>query len=472
MLPWKSIIEINPESKRTIYLQISDFIIKEINIGHLSAGQKLPSSRTLADILKINRKTAIMAFDELLAQGWIDVIPNKGAFVKNNIPTFRPQDLGRKMNIPKIIKKDPISSLVTVNDGIPDYRLSLIDKLYKQAGSLSKNAIGKNLFGGGSPAGEESLRYVLCNYLHDSRAISTTPSNIMVTRGSQMALYLAFSILLKNGGKVAVGELNYQTANDTITTLGGKLVKIQLNDQGLDIDHLEATLQKEKIAAIYITPHHQYPTTITMPVTHRLRLLNLASKYDFTIIEDDYDYDYHYSRSPILPIASIDQESRVVYIGSFSKLFAPAVRLGYMVASQTFINNCIPHRLHIDRRGDPLLEKSLSMLIEDNELPRLLKKNISIYKRRRDLLASLLEKELGNQVRFKLPEGGMAIWVKFLNIDIDTLKDKLHQNGVIMNTDVYTAFNSHSRLGFASLNEKEIGIVIELLTKVIHQIVQ
>ncbi|PIB35134.1 hypothetical protein BFP72_06855 [Reichenbachiella sp. 5M10] len=462
MLPWKSIIRIQSDSKRAIYLQLADALVQEVMSQRILSGTKLPSSRQLADLLQLNRKTILLAYDELLAQGWTEVIPYKGTFIKRNLPITSPKALGSS---PKKLGSRPVNYATQphqINDGTPDYRIAPIEQLYRTAKSLTKGPLSKSVLTGAHFAGELSLRRSLSSYLHDTRALTASTEELLITRGSQMSIYLALSALLTPGDAVIVGSLNYETANETIRYLGGILHTVDVSTTGLDMGQIEALLHKQPIKAIYISPHHHYPTTVTMPIEQRLKLLELSQKHDFYILEDDYDFDYHYSGSPILPIASIDQGQRVLYIGSFSKILAPSIRIGYMYAHSSIIERCTTIRKLIDRRGDPILEKALSLLIEENEIQRSIKKAVKTYGQRRDIFCDLLAQKFGEKISFSKPDGGMAIWAHFQGIDIKNLIQSSKQIHLDLNVDTYSQ-SEHCRLGFASMTEAEMTQNIDLL---------
>ncbi|MGL1887815.1 MAG: PLP-dependent aminotransferase family protein [Reichenbachiella sp.] len=471
MLPWKTILKIDLHSNRAKYLQIADAITKEIIGQRIKSGNKLPSSRSLADLLGLNRKTVLQAYDELIAQGWIEIVPSKGSFVKQNLPIIRPHELGspttHEIDIPTQKVHPPI--IGSINDGIPDYRITPLKSLYKTARSIASGPLAKSVMSGEHFSGEPHLKHSLIKYLSETRALNASMDKLMVTRGSQMAIFLALSYIINNGDHVIVGQLNYHTANKTIVALGGILSRVKVDESGLDIEQIETVCKSNKIKAIYISPHHHYPTTVTMPIENRLKLLELANHYNFYIIEDDYDYDYHYLGSPILPLASIDQAQKVIYIGSFSKIFAPSVRIGYMYAHPTIIENSINLRKLIDRRGDPIIERALSILIEENEIKRSIKKAVQAYKQRRDLFCSELNTQLGAHIEFKIPDGGMAIWASFVDLDIDSLVKQCLSNGLSLDIDTYSGINS-CRLGFTSMTDKEIVLNTSILSKSLFQL--
>lgn len=475
MLPWKSIIIINRTDHRPVYLQISDGIIAEIMRGRIKKGMKMPGSRSLAQLLTVNRKTILQAYDELMAQGWMEIIPTKGTFIKKSLPEIkqRPLDqrstdeINKASSAKEFSKYEIPRGLHVIDDGTPDYRLAPIDLLLKTARSVSKGNIGKSVLQGNHFFGESKLRNSLADYLSSTRAINGSADNILVTRGSQMAIYLSFATLLKKGDRVIVGELNYHSADKAIEASGGVLVKVPVTQAGLDINIIEKEAQRNKIKALYVTPHHQYPTTVTMPVENRMRLLALAEQYDFHIVEDDYDYDYHYERSPILPLASIDRNQRIIYIGSFSKIIVPSVRIGYMFASESIVQSCGQLRMLIDKLGDPILERALAEMLSNNEVDRFLKKAVNKYKIRRDLFCSTLRNALGQNVDFNVPDGGMAVWVTFKNAKISDIIRQAEKLKLSLKIDTYEKTANACRFGFASMNTEEILTNTRLLIEAV-----
>ncbi|MNL25635.1 HTH-type transcriptional regulator NorG [compost metagenome] len=203
-----------------------------------------------------------------------------------------------------------------------------------------------------------------------------------------------------------------------------------------------------------------------------MRLLELSGRFDFTIIEDDYDYEFHYNSAPFLPLASSQHDGRVIYIGSFSKSIAPSVRIGFMIAPADFIRQAIQLRLMIDLRSDHILEDALAELIYNGDIARYLKKANKAYFERRDHLCLLLETQLKGIVDFDKPSGGMALWARF-NKDYPLVKvaDAAAAKGLLISR----GFRNHGnlrddnsiRMGFASLDINEMNAAIEILTRVL-----
>lgn len=370
------LITIDRNAGQPVYLQITNAFIQNIRRGRLRKGLKLPGSRRVADLLNVNRMTVITAFDELQSQGWIETVPRKGTFVKHSLPDITPQKIHQEKNLRSypgqtsfsIDKKKMVSFPISesrgadkliINDGFPDVRLAPIDELITTMKRLSKQPVFRKYLRYGSSKGTDIFRSTLSDYLKDTRGIPASLENIFVTRGAQMAINLAAKLLIEPGDHVIVGEPSYFGASITFKQNGGILNRVQVDEQGMDVDRVEKLCRTKKIRLVYVIPHHQHPTTVTMPPERRLKLLKLAEEYKFAIIEDDYDYDFHYASSPMLPMASLDEHGSVIYIGTLTKTFAPAVRVGFMVAPENFINFAAGLRRTMDWQGDPLMEVAL-----------------------------------------------------------------------------------------------------------------
>jgi GntR family transcriptional regulator/MocR family aminotransferase len=248
------------------------------------------------------------------------------------------------------------------------------------------------------------------------------------------------------------------------------VVGVGLDGQGLKVDELEEICRKKRVRAIYLTPHHQFPTTVLLKPDRRLRLLALAEQFGFAIIEDDYDHEFHFAHQPMLPLASADPWGKVVYIGSMSKLLTPSLRLGYLAAPKRFIDRAAAEIMMIDRQGDPATELAVAELIAAGEIHRHTRKAMRLYAERRLQLASFLTQRFGDQVRFDLPDGGLAVWVNFdASIDIDQLERAARAEGVqfLPGSAFVTSGGpcNAARLGFASMNEAELDLATSRLQR-------
>jgi len=488
MIPYKSIIQIDRRKKQSVYIQVANQLITLIKDNTLKPKALLPSSRNLAEALQIHRKTVIAAYDELIMQGWIITIPKKGTFVNADIPILQHKnyaELNSNLNKRKTgfnyYKNDYLSekrgkikeNFIYLNDGISDPRLTPLNDLAIIYRNISQKKNTLSFISYTSTYGHSDLRDTLVTYLNNTRGLNITKDNILITRGSQMGIYLASSLLLKLGDKIAVGATNYISADSTFIQKKADIIRVNMDDKGLDINHLEKICANEKIKAVYVTPHHHHPTTVTLSAERRLHLLNLAQEYGFAIIEDDYDYDFNYNYAPILPLASHDINGNVIYIGSVCKTVAPVFRIGYLIAAKEFVDEAAKLRGYIDRQGDALLELTFSKFIKNGDLDRHINKMLKIYKERRDLFCKLLKEELNDFFTFQIPKGGMAVWVcldKKYNWDVIT-KIALEKKLVISNWKSYDAINAkHNciRMGFATYTKEEIYELIKKLKMILE----
>jgi GntR family transcriptional regulator/MocR family aminotransferase len=293
----------------------------------------------------------------------------------------------------------------------------------------------------------------------------------MVTRGSQMAIYLAAATLVSPGDAVAVEEPGYPYAWEAFRAAGARVIGIPVDTQGIDVAQLESVAQQEpRLKALYVTPHHQYPTTVTLGASRRLRLLEVARRYGLTIVEDDYDHEYRFDGRPILPLASrANDEVPVIYIGSLSKLLSPAVRLGYASARPEILQRMIKRREAIDRQGDLLLENAMAELISNGTLSRHAKKARRVYEARRNFLVEELRMKLDQEIDFNTPSGGLAVWLRVhegLSAN-DWAASALSAGVMISPPSSFMLESSNTlnglRIGYANLDEAGIRSLVKTL---------
>lgn len=486
MIPLDALIELDRNSNVPIYQQVVNAIIRHILSGRLRRGLKLPGSRLLASSLKIHRKTLQTALDELLAQGWMEIVPRKGTFVTTNIPELKPVKISKelsngyplktnfKLGSPFLETFPPLDFQHTRNllvfDGFPDIRLAPMKDLMRELRSIEKRGEFKKYYRYGNSQGANYLRETLAVFLNDTRGLSITPENILITNGAQMGLYISSNLLIRPGDHVIVGDPGYVTATMTFQRAGAVIYRVPVDDYGIDADAIEKLCKRKRIRFAYLIPHHHHPTTVTLSLERRIRLMELASKYRFAILEDDYDYDFHYTGSPILPMASLDQVGNVIYIGTLSKTLVPAVRIGFIVAPKDFIVQATAIRRSIDLQGDSLLEVSIAELYRSGTIASHLRKTVNIYRERRDHFCDMLCKELKDKVSFSIPDGGMSVWVKFHQCDLARIAPRAFKLGLTMSDGVIyhtLAQRNASRLGFSSLNFQEQERAISILKRCI-----
>jgi GntR family transcriptional regulator/MocR family aminotransferase len=227
------------------------------------------------------------------------------------------------------------------------------------------------------------------------------------------------------------------------------------------VDELERLCRSRRIRAVYVTPHHQFPTTVLMKPERRLRLTALAEQFGFAIVEDDYDHEFHFVHRPMLPLASADRWGKVVYIGSMSKLLTPSVRIGYMAAPAPVIERAAAEIMIVDRQGDPAMETAVAELMESGAIKRHTRRVLRIYAERRELLGELLQARFGDLVSFTPPDGGLALWVQFNDgVDLAALSQRAAEHGVRFLPGRAFSVSGQEvravRLGFGSLDSAEL----------------
>lgn len=485
MLPFKILIPVNKSLATPVYQQIANKLISLIHEGVIRPGTALPSSREMAALLEVHRKTIVAAYEELAAQDWITTVLRKGVIVSKDLPEIKPRSFKAatktsayegnaifNFSALKLSASQMVAAghRLIINDGFPDARLAPVDQLLKEYNRLFHLPAMQRKIVYGDLAGALSLRMALAKFLAETRGLNISENNMLITRGAQMAVYIAASMIIKPGSTVIVGEPNYGMANMLFEYCGAKLLRVPVDENGIDVNAIEKICKKKKPGLLYIIPHHHHPTTVTLSSQRRMQLLALIRQYNFPVIEDDYDYDFHYNSSPILPLASADHNGNVIYIGSITKSFTSSLKVGYMVAPENFIRECMRLRRLIDIRGDNLMEEALAVLFNNGDMQKHLKKSLKLYHQRRDMFCTLLKNEIGKQVVFEKPSGGMALWVKFnAKNPLPAVAQHASAMGLYMSDGGF--YNSAGinynalRMGFASLNEKEMEESVRILKK-------
>ncbi len=475
MIPYKTLLHINRSSKQTLYIQLTNQFIDLIKSKKLPANTKLPSSRVLSDLIGVHRKTIVACYEELNLQGWVISIAKKGTYVNEDIPVLQQKwvenDLPKKAENSgfQFSKKSFLNrtfpqsfgkGYMYINDGVSDERLTPVNEIATLYRKISTKKHTTDFMGYGTTYGNIELREVLVDYLNETRGLNITIDNILITRGSQMGMFLASQLLFETTGYIIVGVTNYGSADSTFKYANGKLLRVNVDEHGLDTTEIEVLAKKYDIRAVYTTPHHHHPTTVTLSAQRRIHLLNLSKNYGFAILEDDYDYDFHYNHAPILPLASHDVNGNVIYVGSVCKTVAPVYRVGYLIAPKDFVDECAKLRRFVDRQGDAILELTFASFIKDGSLERHINKVSKIYKARRDFFCQLLKSELHEYLSFEIPKGGMAIWATLnKKYSWDTVAKIASKYKLIIpewqRYDMAHVNHNAIRIGFARYNEEE-----------------
>ena len=486
----ESLIAFNKSANTSIYIQIAQQIINAIQRGYLPEGTALPGTRTLGELLSINRNTAVAVYDELASQGWVNIMPNKGTFVlmpENKTVAIKAvtQRLDTLKTYPNtagfpfqssfnLASTQEFSACKhVINDGKPDLRLHPTFQFAKWYSASMKRA---SLISKWNQTQEESYTTFskqLCNYLNATRGFHIKPNNILSTRSTEMSLYIVSQLLIQQKDVVLVGNLSHYKSNMIFQQAGANIKTIPVDVDGLDVDFIEKNFKKNSIRCVYVCAHRQYPTTVALTAARRLKLLTLATAYNFAIIEDDFDYDFQFDGSAMVPMASADAKGVVIYLGRLGQSFFPSFQIGFIVAPENIINEAKNYLQILDKQGDLIQKQILTELIVEGEIHRLIKKNITIYKQRRDYLCSCLTKYFKDYATWQAPVGGLAVWLNFKpRISLVKLAKKTKARDLFLpktilyqNKDICAM-----RLGYGHLNEDEIENVIKILKCSIDEI--
>ncbi|HEY1772600.1 MAG TPA: PLP-dependent aminotransferase family protein [Gammaproteobacteria bacterium] len=473
-----------PEDARPGYLRIAEAMRQAIQAGQAKPGERLPSSRVLAQNLGVHRHTITAAMDELVAEGWLESGERRAHRVCEVLPSefFSPRGgakktalferkfkwrLARQSDTQLCGLVDTARYDYAFQGGQPDLRLFPYDEFRAcVAEALRRQPIA--LGGYGDPAGHPEFIERLAEYLRRVRAL--TGRRIVVTHGAQEAIFLVAQLLVHPDDKVAVEVPGYAAAWDAFRAAGGETIGIKIDKQGMDPDALETAIAKHRIRMIYLTPHHQYPSTVTLPTARRLRIYELASRHQIPIVEDDYDHEFHFCSQPIAPMASSDPCGLVIYISTLSKIMFPSARVGFIAVPEELYQPLARTRAIVTRQNSIFMQDAIARWMDGGGFERHLKRMRRHYQERLDTMAEALQagKRQGLPLDWDEPDGGMALWLD-TGADSDLVMAKAKEAGVFVASE--SEFHlipppggyRHLRLGYASQSPQEIREGMALL---------
>lgn len=463
------------DSNKPRYLQLADTLRNAIKNGQFVPGDALPSVKDLSIDQQLNRHTIMKAVAELIAEGWIESKQRVGYRVVNQLPIEGSMRLANTANIENSSVNKAIEYRILNKGGeLPKYSAShfaynfaggqpdmslfpLAEFKGHMSDTLSRPALSQ--WGYGEVAGNKDLLEQAKTYLRKTRAI--TNKEIVVTNGSQEAMFIVAQLLLEAGDQVAVENLGYPPAMSAFRSVGANLVGIKQDKHGIVPEDLEAKILLGGIRLIYLTPLHQYPTTVTLTVGRRMQIYQLASRHQIPIIEDDYDHEFHYRCQPLAPMASQDPNQLVIYVSTLSKIMFPGARIGFLAISEPFAKAVKSYRLLICHKSNVLMQSAVANWMRDGGFERYIRRTNRHYHKRRDHAVKLLQKS--NLFEFIVPDGGMAFWLKLLTTKIGAQELAIKARDVdifIQHEGEYHLHKSNNedryiRLGFAGMDENK-----------------
>jgi GntR family transcriptional regulator / MocR family aminotransferase len=419
------LVTIDRRSTRPLYRQLYEGYREAILEGRVRSGQRVPSTRALAADLGISRLTVLTAFEQLVAEGYFESRVGAGTLVARTLPqevrapslpaARRPvgrrvsrRPLPRTSDIPLREPEPWLGGLGAFRVSQPAVEQFPVTVWSRLLARHSRNPRARWLHYG-DPMGHRPFREAVASYLRTARAVRCEPDNVMVVSGSQQALAITARALLEAGDRVWVEQPGYRGARDVLSLVGARLVPVPVDDEGLDVTAGKA--MDAGARAAYVTPSHQYPLGVTMSASRRLQLLEWARRAGAWVIEDDYDSEYRYENFPIAALQGLDRDARVIYVGTFSKVLFPALRLGYLVIPTDLVPRFVQVREAMDIFPASLPQAALADFILEGEFGRHLRRMRALYAERRTALANAVHAELGDWLNVFGDAAGMHLTV-------------------------------------------------------------
>jgi GntR family transcriptional regulator/MocR family aminotransferase len=419
------VIAVDRKAAKPLHKQIYDGFLAAIVGGNIRPGQRVPSSRTLSVELGISRIPVLNAYAQLLAEGYFESRKGAGTFISESLPESLticeegappsaqagsgPRRVARRALLLTKIERGPWSGgwgAFSVHqpafDRFPFPIWSSLITRHSKSPRLS--AIHNT-----DPRGSESCREAICTYLRTARAVHCDPSQVMVVGGSQQALEISARVLLGDGSPVWFEEPGYRLARNVFQGAGCRLVPVPVDEDGMIVSAGIKLCPKAR--AVYVTPSHQYPLGSTMSASRRMQLLNWAQSAGSWIIEDDYDSEYRFESMPIASLQGLDRNARVIYVGTFSKVLFPSLRLGYMVIPADLVEHFISVRVAMDIFPPYLHQEAITDFIREGHFARHIRRMRLLYSERRTALVKSIREQFGSSLEIHGTQAGMHLAV-------------------------------------------------------------
>lgn len=456
-------INLKTDSKIPLYEQIYEYIKGDIQSGRIPYGEKLPSTRALSKHLEVSRSTVELSYEQLLSEGYIESEPYRGFFVAQIEDLYHLKKQKALAEEPKVSKKQYKYDFTPNGVDLKSFPYNVWRKLSKDILLDDRT----ELFRSGDSKGEYGFRNAICNYLYQARGVSCTPKQIIIGAGSDYILML-LSAILGRDHKLAFEDPTYKQAYRLFQSLSYETIPVSMDKSGMKVAELSDT--DADIA--YVTPSHQYPTGIVMPIRRRMELLKWAAEKEGRyIIEDDYDSEFRYKGKPIPALQGYDGADKVIYLGTFSKSIAPAIRLSYMVLPEPLLEKYEKENRFINSTVSKVDQLIVQKFIEEGYYERHLNKTRALYKGRHDVLIEEL-KPLLKICSISGEHAGVHLLLTFYN---GMSEEELAECAAKENIRVYPMSAYKIRqdseeapvilLGYANLTEEQIKEAVSILKK-------
>lgn len=423
------VLPLQNDSPVPLHRQVYEQLRQRILNGQLAPGQRLPSTRVLAHSLSISRTTASLGYEQLLSEGYLQTRSGSGTYVCDQIPEQllqadplqvpapstadapRLSRYGKSLSENRILRDEAAPQAINFRYGPPAFDALPLEQWRRLLTRHCRCSPGV-LDYSRDPLGYQPLRESIARYLNRSRAVRCEADQVLIIGGSLQALDLTTRILIDPGDVVAVEDPGYLGARNTFLSQGADLLGLPVDKEGVMVERLTEQ-QPGTVKLVYVTPSHQFPSGAVLSLPRRLALLAWAKANHALIIEDDYDSEYRYSGRPIPSLQGLDQGNSVIYIGTFSKVLFPSLRIGYLVLPPDLLPIFAQARWVVDRHSPMLEQYALRDFIEEGHLERHIRRMRSLYAERRQVLVEALNTHLGNRAIVFGEEAGMHVLVRF-----------------------------------------------------------
>ncbi len=430
------VVVLDSQSNVPLHRQLYEEIRRAILSGRLLRGKKVPSTRALAESLGISRATVTLAYEFLLSEGYLQSTTGSGTYVCRQLPealmrtdvkdgkrratleTEKPKRSSRRLSkYGSYLKERPWFAYgedepeIQFSFGRPDMEQFPIKVWIQIASQVAKQNEFSLLDCPSKSQGYLPLRQTIAAHLGKSRAVTCSPEQIIIVNGSQQGIDLVTRILIDRGDQVGIEEPGYIGAKKAFEVAGAQLVGIPIDESGIIVGKLKDTAYSG-MKLLYCTPSHQFPTGAVLTLPRRLELLNWAKTNGTYLIEDDYDSEYRYSGRPVPSLAGLDHSENVIYIGTFSKVMFPALRLGYMVIPQGLVDVFSRAKFLADRHSPLFQQQILAEFIKAGHYERHIRRMRVLYEHRRKVVIAALKHEFDKNVEVLGENAGISILIR------------------------------------------------------------
>lgn len=462
-------LDIETDASTALFQQIYDELRLRIVTRQFIPGERLPPTRKLAEELSVSRTTIVTAYDQLIAEGFVESRAGSGIYVSDIGEVELPPEKHSDVNI----ELSPIPASAAIkpfSPGSPDMRLFPFQQWARCVARVARKD-AKALVVNADPFGNVDLRTEICRYLSEWRGIDAIPQQILITAGSGEALELCIRSLINQGNTIALENPGYPPLYAFAGSLGIDISPMEVDDQGAMPPALDSNANAAKLAVL--TPSSQFPLGGSMPQSRRNEFLAWAETSKGWIIEDDYDSEFRYAGRPYPALASFDRNGRVLYIGSFSKIFSNGVRMGFVVLPSKLIADLGATIRQYGSKASIMPQQPLAYFMKSGEFYRHIRRVRRIYSERRQALIKLLKTNLGDIATFDDHHAGMQIAIKLpLDYNDKQLSKIASNRGLTCPplSDYYRSNHSQNGLllGFCGFTVEEMQTAMEELKMIIE----